>query len=99
MNQRLEGKAAVITGGGAGIGAAVGGLFCTEGAGVMLVDADADAITQKVEQIRQQVAGVRVTSFVTDVADAAQALQAVERALDEFGRLDVMVNNAAMHFA
>ena len=99
MNQRLEGKAAVITGGGAGIGAAVGRLFCTEGAGVMLADADADALTQKVEQIRQQVVGARATSFVTDVADAAQALQAVERALDEFGRLDVMVNNAAMHFA
>jgi meso-butanediol dehydrogenase/(S,S)-butanediol dehydrogenase/diacetyl reductase len=59
MNQRLEGKAAVITGGGAGIGAAVGRLFCTEGAGVMLVDADADAVTQKVEQIRREVAGAR----------------------------------------
>lgn len=96
MNQRLVGKTAVITGGGAGIGAAVGRLFCTEGAAVMLVDADAEAVTQKVEQIRQQVAGARVTSFVTDIADAAQARHAVERALDEFGRIDVMVNNAAM---
>ena len=61
----------MITGGGAGIGAAVGQTFCAEGAGVMLVDADADAVTRKAEQIRQHVAGARVTSFVTDIADAA----------------------------
>ena len=44
----------MITGGGAGIGAAVGQTFCAEGAGVMLVDDD--AVTRKAEQIRQHVA-------------------------------------------
>jgi meso-butanediol dehydrogenase/(S,S)-butanediol dehydrogenase/diacetyl reductase len=96
MSRRLEGKAALITGGGAGIGAAVGQLFCADGAGVMLVDVDGDAVARKAEQIRQQVAGARVASFVTDITDAEQAQRAVERALDEFRRLDVLVNNAAM---
>ena len=94
--KRLEGKAALITGGGAGIGAATAALFCTEGASVMLVDASAEALARTVEAIGTQVKGARLSSFVADVADADQAAQAVQRTLADFGRLDVLVNNAAM---
>jgi meso-butanediol dehydrogenase/(S,S)-butanediol dehydrogenase/diacetyl reductase len=93
---RVRGKVALITGGGSGIGAATGELVCAEGGMAMLVDANADALADTVRQIAQQVPGARVASFVADVADAGEATRAVSRALDAFGQLDVLVNNAAM---
>ena len=77
---RLKGKTALVTGGGAGIGAATAALFRAEGARVFIVDA-------------QPGAGV---DFAADVADAAKALEAVEQALATLGGLDILVNNAAM---
>jgi meso-butanediol dehydrogenase/(S,S)-butanediol dehydrogenase/diacetyl reductase len=92
---RVEGKVALITGGGAGIGAATGELICAEGGMAVLVDANADALANTVKAIAQ-VPGARVSSFAADVADVADAARAVEHALQTFGRLDILVNNAAM---
>jgi 2-hydroxycyclohexanecarboxyl-CoA dehydrogenase len=93
---RLQGKAALITGGGAGIGAATARLFCQEGAAVMLVDADAGALARTSASILEQVPEARIAQRVADVADAGQAMAAVQQALAAFSRLDVLVNNAAM---
>src|SRR5215471_10088122 len=93
---RVEGKAALITGGGAGIGAATGELVCAEGGMALLVDANADALAVTMQAIAQRVPGARVSTFAADVADARAAARAVEHALGTFGRLDVLVNNAAM---
>jgi 2-hydroxycyclohexanecarboxyl-CoA dehydrogenase len=93
---RLAGKAALITGGGAGIGAATARLFCEEGAAVMLVDADAAALARTAKAIGETLAEARVVMFLADVADAALAVAAVQGALQSFGRLDVLVNNASM---
>jgi 2-hydroxycyclohexanecarboxyl-CoA dehydrogenase len=79
---RMQGKVALITGGGAGIGAATARLFRAEGAQVMVVDAN------RVE--------ADYPAIVADVADEAQALAAVRQTLKAFGRVDVLVNNAAM---
>ena len=94
--KRLEGKAALITGGGAGIGAATAQLFCAEGAAVMLVDANEAALTHTASAIAKDVRGARVAIFVADVSVDTKAVEAVERALEAFGRLDVLVNNASM---
>jgi meso-butanediol dehydrogenase/(S,S)-butanediol dehydrogenase/diacetyl reductase len=93
---RLAGKVALITGGGAGIGAATAALFVGEAAAVMLVDADADALAKTARAIGAHVAGTRVATFTADVGDADDATQAVQHTLDAFGQLDVLVNNAAM---
>jgi meso-butanediol dehydrogenase/(S,S)-butanediol dehydrogenase/diacetyl reductase len=93
---RLEGKTALITGGGAGIGAATGLLFCQEGAAVVLVDRDEAALAETVQMIQSQVPGARVTSLAADVADDAAAARAVAYCTGVFGGLDVLVNNAAM---
>ena len=93
---RLAGKAALITGGGAGIGAAMGELFCAEGAAVTLVDVDADALARTCARISSQVAGAKVNFLAADVADEAASLEAVQVALRGHGRLDILVNNAAM---
>jgi meso-butanediol dehydrogenase/(S,S)-butanediol dehydrogenase/diacetyl reductase len=98
--RRLEGKAALITGGGAGIGAAAARLFSAEGAAVMLVDRDPAALARTAAAIRDEVFGARIETFAADVADDATAAQAVRLALDAFGALDTLVNNAAMrHYA
>jgi meso-butanediol dehydrogenase/(S,S)-butanediol dehydrogenase/diacetyl reductase len=93
---RLHGKVALITGGGAGIGAATARLFCQEGAALMLVDADAAALARTSASIREQMPEARIAQCVADVADAGQATAAVQQVLAAFSRLDVLVNNAAM---
>jgi 2-hydroxycyclohexanecarboxyl-CoA dehydrogenase len=93
---RVEGKAALITGGGAGIGAATGELICAEGGMALLVDADARALAGTMQAIAERVPRARVSTFAADVADANAAARAVEHALQTFGRLDILVNNAAM---
>lgn len=93
---RLQGKVALITGGGAGIGAATGKLFAAQGAAVVLVDLDPAALDKAVAMVRTAVPGARVASFAADVADADKAVAAVAHGLAAFGQLDVLVNNAAM---
>jgi 2-hydroxycyclohexanecarboxyl-CoA dehydrogenase len=93
---RLENRIALITGGGAGIGAACARLFCKEGAAVTVVDADALALEQTVADIRSALPGARITHFAANVADDALALAAVRHCVESFGGLDVLVNNAAM---
>jgi meso-butanediol dehydrogenase/(S,S)-butanediol dehydrogenase/diacetyl reductase len=93
---RLEGKVALITGGGGGIGAATAHTFCAEGAAVLLVDVDAEALAKTASAITAQVLGARVATAAGDIADPAQAPRTVECAVETFGGLDVLVNNAAM---
>ncbi len=93
---RLQNKVALITGGGAGIGAATAKIFCGEGAAVVLVDRDGGALEETAREIAKQVKGARVAHYAADVADAEEAVRAVAHGLSAFGRLDVLVNNAAM---
>lgn len=93
---RLADKVALITGGGGGIGAASARIFCVEGAAVMLVDTSADALARTVAMLRDSVPHARIEHCVADVADSKAAEAAVQQALQAFGRLDVLVNNAAM---
>lgn len=96
MSGRVAGKAAIITGGGGGIGAATAGLFCAEGAQVLLVDMDAAALERTAARVREQVPGASVRVLAGNVADAATATQAAKQCVEAFGRIDVLVNNASM---
>jgi NAD(P)-dependent dehydrogenase (short-subunit alcohol dehydrogenase family) len=93
---KLEGKAALITGGDSGIGRAVAIAFAREGADVAIgylsekEDADARETAKWVEQ-----AGRRCILHRFDVKEKAACTEFVERVVKEFGRLDVVVNNAA----
>ena len=93
---RLKGKAALITGGGGGIGAACAQIFCAEGAAVTLIDASAEALERTKASVAAAVPGARIATCVADVAESGQAADAVAKALDAHGRLDILVNNAAM---
>lgn len=92
--RRLEGKRALITGGGAGIGAATARVFCEEGALVVLVDRNRRALDEQAQSLRQ--AGGRVATLEGDVAQPELAARAVALTVQSFGGLEVLVNNAAM---
>ena len=92
---KLQGKAALITGGDSGIGRAVAYLYAREGADVAIVylpgeQPDADEIKQAIEET-----GRRCLQIPGDLRDPAFCKQAVERVVKEFGKLDILVSNAA----
>ncbi|MGE3784078.1 MAG: SDR family oxidoreductase [Alphaproteobacteria bacterium] len=91
---KLQGKAALITGADSGIGRAVAIAFAREGADVLIAylceDRDARETARWVEQT-----GRRAVLMPGDVSDPAHCRALVDRAVKEFGRLDVLVNNAA----
>ena len=93
---RLANKVALITGGGAGIGAATARVFCSEGAAVLLVDVDPEALARTSSAIIEAQPDARVVTFTANIADDQLALQAAQLCSERFGQLDVLVNNAAM---
>ena len=99
-SHRMAGHVALITGGGAGIGAATAQVFCEQGAALMLVDSDEAALLKTCAGLRSS--GIasgqpaRVAHCVADVADAHAAVRAVALTIQQFGKLDTLVSNAAM---
>src|SRR5579884_506191 len=91
---RLAGKAAVITGGDSGIGRAVAIAFAREGADVLVAYLEEDDDARETQRWVEQ-AGRRAVLVRGDLADAAHCSAVIERAVDELGRIDVLVNNAA----
>ena len=92
---RLEGKAAVITGGDSGIGRAVALAFAREGADVLisyLEDEEPDA-TETARVVEG--AGKRAVKVPGDIAEESRCQRVVDEAVRQFGRIDVLVNNAA----
>jgi meso-butanediol dehydrogenase/(S,S)-butanediol dehydrogenase/diacetyl reductase len=96
VSGRLAGKVALVTGGGGGIGAATAALFCAEGAKVLLVDMDGEALERTAAAIRERTPGAGVQLLAGNVADDAAAIGAASQCVEAFGRIDVLVNNASM---
>ncbi|MFT4103543.1 MAG: SDR family NAD(P)-dependent oxidoreductase [Burkholderiaceae bacterium] len=94
MAGRLEGKRAIVTGAGSGIGRASATLFAREGAAVLAVDRDADGVEQTVSAIRD--AGGIAIGLALDAGDEAGVQAYVQRAVDEFGGFDVLYANAGV---
>ena len=93
---KLHGKVALVTGGSKGIGAAIAAALAAEGARVVVNYASsktgADAVVAAIRD-----AGGEAIAVQADVSDADQAQALVTRAVQEFGRLDVLVNNSGVY--
>src|SRR5919107_1653938 len=96
---KLEGKAAIITGGDSGIGRAVALAFAREGADVLISyleseEPDAQETVRAVEG-----SGHKAVAVPGDIQDEAHCQQIIEQGVSEFGKIDVLVNNAAYQMA
>jgi NAD(P)-dependent dehydrogenase (short-subunit alcohol dehydrogenase family) len=91
---RLSNKTAIITGGGSGIGRAIAHLFSDEGANVVIVDWNRASGQSVADELRSQ--GRPVSFFNADVSKAKEIQEAVATAVTQYGRLDILVNDAAI---
>lgn len=93
--RKLLGKVALITGGGRGIGRAIGLEFARNGADILVADIDLVSAEDAAAEIERT--GVRAGAIRTDVSNAAEVQGMVEAALRQFARLDILVNNAGIY--
>jgi len=95
---KLKGMATLITGADSGIGRAVALAFAREGADVLISYLEEDGDASETAHLVQE-AGRKALAVPGDIGDEKHCRQLVEQALDHFGRLDVLVNNAAYQMA
>src|SRR5712691_7073191 len=91
---RLEGRVAFVTGAGRGIGAATALRMAEEGARVVLADIDIEGCKQVSAELER--IGSESLVLSCDVAESAVVQDAIDQAVNHFGRLDILVNNAGM---
>lgn len=94
MRKKLQGQTAIITGGSRGIGAAAARLLVGAGAAVVLAARGEDDVALQAENLRR--AGGRVVGVAADVTDIEQVEEIVETALNQFDRLDILINSAGV---
>ena len=93
-SQRLHGKAALITGAGSGIGRESSLLWASEGAAIVAVDVDRAAAQQTADAV--QAAGGRAIAVEADVSRAQDCERMIARAESEYGKLNILFNNAGI---
>lgn len=95
MSKRVAGKVAIVTGAAGGIGEGVARRLASEGASVVIADRKTKEGEQVAADIRQQ--GGQALFFALDLAEEESCTATVKVAMDTFGRLDILVNNAAIY--
>ena len=97
INQfNLSGKTAIITGGSKGLGLAMAAGLASAGARLMLVNRNADEGAKAADELSRDF-GVQVVSFPADITDQAQTEAMVNKALDQFGQIDILINSAGIN--
>ena len=94
MTDRLKDKVAIVTGAGSGMGAAMAKLFTAEGASVVAADLNKDRVDDVVSEITS--AGGKAVAIKTDVSNESDIQDMFALAKTEYGKLDIVVNNAGI---
>jgi meso-butanediol dehydrogenase/(S,S)-butanediol dehydrogenase/diacetyl reductase len=94
QNLQLEGKVAIITGAGAGIGRASALLFAREGARVACIDRDSKSLGSLVEELTDQ--GLSAAAAVADVSSSADVAHVIQDTLRQFSHIDILFNVAGI---
>jgi NAD(P)-dependent dehydrogenase (short-subunit alcohol dehydrogenase family) len=89
---RLDGKVAIVTGGGSGIGKAIARSLAAEGAKIVVAGRRVEPLVQSAQEIGAS--GPTVVPIPTDITDETQVNSLFERTMDRFHRVDILVNNA-----
>jgi len=91
---RLNGKVAIVTGGGRGIGKAIAVAFAAEGASVVVASRNVENLQKVVTEIESK--GNKALAIQTDVTVEEQVVHMVKQAVDTFGKIDILVNNSGI---
>ncbi|HOA76883.1 MAG TPA: 3-oxoacyl-ACP reductase family protein [Thermosynergistes sp.] len=91
---RLEGKVTIVTGAAGGFGSEIGRIFAHEGASLVLADINYNAAESLANELKAQ--GTKAVAVSVDVGDEKQVYAMVNRAMSEFGQVDILINNAGM---
>jgi len=94
---KLKGKVAIITGASKGIGKGIALRYAKEGAAVVLASRSMDLLSSIAGQINQE--GGKALALEVDVGNYESVARMIERSMDHFGRMDIMVNNAGISMA
>ncbi|MFN0028385.1 MAG: SDR family NAD(P)-dependent oxidoreductase [Acidimicrobiales bacterium] len=94
LSRSLNGRVAIVTGAGSGMGRATAHLLADEGAAVAVVDVNADAVAAVTAELLG--AGYRAEGFAVDMADAAQIEALVPKVRASLGPIDIVINNAGV---
>ena len=95
MAGKLEGRRAIVVGGGGGIGGAIAHRFYAEGASIAVTDADAEAAAKRAAELEAADGNGQVLCLGIDIGDPDAAKRAVEESVAAFGGLDITVHSAA----